>query len=109
MVKRTGILIQYAALCVMALMLAGCGVPKSEHKALEQKYVKIQNDIMAYNDQVKTLQVDNAAQEKELERLNGEIGKLTDENEALKRDHKKLTEEKQKLEVELAKIKVSEK
>lgn len=103
------ILIQYAALCVMALVITGCGVPKSEHKLLEEKYAKIQNDMVAFNDQVKALQIDNASQEKEIENLNGTVTKLTADNDALKTEHAKLTEENQKLKVELAKLKVVEK
>ena len=42
------------------LVLSGCGVPKSEHQILEEKYEKVQKEITEFTEQAKKVQEQNS-------------------------------------------------
>ncbi len=75
---------QYALLFTVVLALASCGVPKSEHKLLEEKYTKVQQEISELNEQAKNIQLENAFLKKQVKELEEQIKKLNEANEDLK-------------------------
>ena len=89
-------LVQYAVLFTVVLALVGCGVPKSEHQMLEQKYDKIQKEMSDFNEQAKKVQLENAFLKKQVKELEDHVNRLKEENEVIKAQYqKKVTEEKQ--------------
>lgn len=101
--RNTIRIMQYAILIAMVLVLVGCGVSKSQHEVLEEKYAKVQKEITGFNEQVKAMQVENGSLKKEVEMFKDEIAKVTDGNDVMKKDYQKLLKENQILKREIAK------
>ena len=78
--KNTIQIARYAILGVVMLALSGCGVPKSEHQALADKYSQVQKE----NDALKTKNKD----------LEARVTRLSAANKTLQTKHQKLMDEK---------------
>ncbi|MFH1305661.1 MAG: hypothetical protein ABIH74_04605 [Candidatus Omnitrophota bacterium] len=77
--KRTVHVIQWAVVFAAALVLVGCGVPKSEHDALKDKHKKSTETNVVLKERIKGLEK--------------QVDKLTAENKALKENHQKLLDQ----------------
>jgi len=88
-------LAQYAVLFTVVLALVGCGVPKSEHQVLQDKYDKVQKEMSDFNEQAKKVQLENAFLKRQVKELEDQITKLKDENDLIKAQYQKVAAEKQ--------------
>jgi chromosome segregation ATPase len=89
----------------LILTMAGCGVSKSEHEILEEKYAKVQEQMIGYNEQAKKIQTANMELSNKGKEMEAEIKKLSEEKDALTKENQKLLKEKQSLEEALKKAK----
>jgi peptidoglycan hydrolase CwlO-like protein len=71
---------QYAVLIVVALTLVGCGVPKSEHQALTDKFSQVQKE--------------NNALTKKNKDLEAQVARLSSANKELQAKCQELMKEK---------------
>ena len=75
---------QYAVLITVMLALVGCGVPKSEHQALADKFTQSQKE--------------NDALTKRNKDLEAQVARLTSANKELQAKYQELLKEKEGLE-----------
>jgi len=93
---RNGIRVaKYAVLFSVVFVLAGCGVPKSEHEALVQKYAGAQEEIKNSSVRVKAMQRETAALRERTKGLERQVDELVAENRVLKESSEALEKVKE--------------
>ena len=101
-IKHVGYFV--VVLVLAGVMVSGCGVPKNEHELLEEKYAKVQEEMVGFNEQVKKVQTDNVTLNDTVKKLKGEIKKLSEEKVAMKKENQKALAANKKLVAEKTKL-----
>jgi len=89
----------FASKCVLLLclagMIAGCGVPKSQHAQLQESYQAVKKEMAVFNQQVTQVQKENADLKSKIAQLEDQLTKLQVQKNAVESKYQDLLKQQQ--------------